>query len=334
VSGLPSEGESLRIVASDPGDLARPAVAALRSAGRAVEVLPAGLSPDDVADRASDADVLLAGIVPLPASAIDRLRGVRLIVRCGAGVDSVDVAAATARRIWVANVPDYCIEEVADHTLLLLLAASRHLEVFRAQVGTRPWTELEYPPVRRLAGRTLGLVGFGRIGARVAMRARGFGLRILVHDPWAPADRIREAGAEPVGFDDLLAASHLLSLHVPLTRATHHLMSHEAFARMPGGSVLVNTSRGALVDLDALEWALSAGIVAAAGLDVRDGEPGPDLSHPLLHRPEVLVTPHVAFYSVDSQAELGRRVAEEVGRFSAGMAPASLVNPTARASVD
>jgi D-3-phosphoglycerate dehydrogenase / 2-oxoglutarate reductase len=295
-----------------------------------VEVAPDGLSPDEVAERVADADVLLAGIVPFPASALGRLRRVRLIMRCGAGVDSVDVAEATRRGIAVANVPDYCVEEVADHTLLLLLAASRHLEAFRAQVGARPWIELEYPPVRRLHGRRLGLVGFGRIGARVAVRAAGFGLEVVVHDPFADPLRVAEAGARPVALDELLATTHLVSLHCPLTPETRHLLSGAAFARMQPGSVLVNTSRGGLVDLDALEAAMRAGVVAAAGLDVLDGEPTPPLDHPLLQRPEVIVTPHVAFYSVDSQAELGRRVVEDVERFAAGLPPRSLVIPEAR----
>lgn len=314
------------IVATDPGDLTAPAVATLRARGHLVDVLPPDLSPDAAAEAAADAEILLVGIVPVPASAISRLRAVRLIVRCGAGTDTVDLAAATAGGIMVANVPDYCIDEVADHAILLLLAASRHLTEFTDQLRTRPWIELEYPPVRRLRGRTLGLVGFGRIGAAVAGRARAFGLEILVHDPLVDPDAIAAVGGRAVDFETLLAESDLVSLHCPLTPSTHHLLDGAAFSRMRRGVVIVNTSRGALIDLDALEAAFASGVVAAAGLDVLDGEPVPDLGHPLLRRRSVLVTPHIAFYSLDAQADLGRRVADEVERFRDGLPPRTLVN--------
>lgn len=323
-------GTTARIIATDPGDLPRPAVAALRARGHQVEVLDADLTPDEAAAQSAEADVVLAGIVPIPASAVGLLRRAGLIVRCGAGVDSVDVEAATARHIWVANVPDYCIDEVADHAILLLLAASRHLAEFQDQVGQRPWIDLEYPPVRRLRGRTLGLIGFGRIGERVAARARAFGLEVLVHDPFASPERVRDAGATAVDLPTLLARSDAVSLHCPLTAATQHLLRAETFRQMRAGAVIVNTSRGALIDLDALDAAFEDGTVAAAGLDVIDGEPSPDLGHRLFRRRAVIVTPHIAFYSVDAQAELGTRVADAVERFIAGDAPTTLINPAAR----
>ena len=286
--------------------------------------------PDAAAEQSAEADVVLAGIVPIPASAMGRLRRVGLIVRCGAGVDSVDVGAATERNIWVANVPDYCVDEVADHTILLLLAAGRHMTEFQEQLHQGPWIELEYPPVRRFRGRTLGLIGFGRIGARVAARARAFGLEVLVHDPFAAPERVHEVEATAVDLPDLLAGSDAISLHCPLTAATHHLLGVDAFQRMRPGVIIVNTSRGGLIDLDALDAAFDNGTVAAAGLDVIDGEPSPDLGHRLFQRRAVIVTPHIAFYSVDAQAELGTRVAEAVEQFLDGGAPRSLINPEAR----
>jgi phosphoglycerate dehydrogenase-like enzyme len=291
-----------------------------------VDVLEAGLDPVIAADQAADAAVILCGIVAMPAQAIELLRATRLIMRCGAGVDSVDVAAATRRGIWVANVPDYCLDEVADHTLLMMLAAVRRLRHMTQQVADGRWLDLDLPVVRRLSGRTLGLVGLGRVGERVATRARGFGLEVIAHDPWLDAARAESLGIRAVGLDDLLATSDIVSLHLPLTADTRHLLRVETFERMRPGSVLVNTSRGGLVDLDALSAALDRGIVAAAGLDVLDGEPQPPLDHPLLADPRVIVTPHVAFYSVDAQADLGRRVADEVERAIGGLPPTTLVS--------
>jgi D-3-phosphoglycerate dehydrogenase len=316
-----------RIVATDPGELPRPAVDELRARGYEVEVLPGGLTPDEVATQAADATVILCGIVSMPASAIDRLRDVRLIIRCGVGVDTVDLKAAARRGIWVANVPDYCLDEVADHTMLLMLAAARHLRELEDELQVRGWLGLELPAIRRLRGRTLGLLGYGRIGERVAMRAVGFGLRILVHDPFVSAERLATSGALAVDRDELLGSSDIVSLHAPLTAQTHHLLDRHAFARMRPGAVLVNTSRGALVDLDALHEALESGIVAAAGLDVLDGEPQPDLAHPVLRHRAVIVTPHVAYFSLDAQLDLGRRVADEVERALSGTAPTTLVQP-------
>lgn len=317
------------IVATDPGDLPRPAVEELRRRGHDVEVLEAGLDPLAAADRAADALVILSGIVGVPAAAIERLRATRLVMRCGAGVDTVDIAAAARRGIWVANVPDYCMDEVADHTLLLLLAAMRRLRHMTQQVAEGRWLDLELPVVRRLSGRTLGLVGVGRIGERVATRASGFGLRVVAHDPRLDTERAAALGIEAVDLPVLLSASDVVSLHLPLTQDTRHLLGAETFALMRPGTVLVNTSRGGLVDLDALRAALESGVVAAAGLDVLDGEPQPPLDHPLLADPRVIVTPHVAFYSVDAQADLGRRVADEVERVLAGQPPTSLVPPPA-----
>jgi phosphoglycerate dehydrogenase-like enzyme len=316
------------IVATDPGDLPRPAVEELRRRGHAVAVLEAGLDPVTAAERAADARVVLCGIVAMPAEAIERLHGTRLIMRCGAGVDSVDVAAAARRGIWVANVPDYCLDEVADHTLLLMLAATRRLRQLTQQVADGRWLDLDLPTVRRLSGRTLGLVGLGRIGERVALRAHGFGLDVIAHDPRLDTARAASLGLRAVDLEELLRASDIVSLHLPLTTDTRHLLRAATFERMRPGVVLVNTSRGGLIDLDALASAIDRGLVAAAGLDVLDGEPQPRLDHPLLADPRVIVTPHIAFYSVDAQLDLGRRVADEVERALDGRPPTSLV-PTA-----
>lgn len=325
-AGVGSQGAA-RIVATDPGELPRPAVDALRARGHVVEVLPAGLSPDEAATLAADAHVLLCGILPLPRSSVERLRDVHLIMRCGAGVDSVDLAAAAEQGIWVANVPDYCLDEVADHTLLLMLAAVRHLQELQDQLAQGHWLDPRLPVIRRLRGRTLGLLGYGRIGERVGARAAAFGLQVAVHDPFVDPARLLAAGATPLDRDTLIAESDIISLHLPLSADTRHLLDRDAFGRMRRGCVLVNTSRGALVDLDALQEALEDGIVAAAGLDVIEGEPHPDLDHPVLRHRAVVTTPHVAYYSLDAQHDLGQRVADEVERALDGRPPTTLIQP-------
>ena len=321
-------GWALRVVATDPWDLVMPGVEALGRAGILVDVLPAGLDDRALAEGARNADVLLVGIRPLNRQVIERLPAVRLLVRCGTGFDIIDVAAATERGIRIANVPDYCVDEVADHTLLLLLAAVRRVRQFALswELDGR-WEKLDYPDVHRLRGRTLGLVGFGRVASEVARRARSFDLRLIAAAPRLDPRRLSTMGVEAVELDDLMRRSDIISLHCPLTPSTIGLLNDVAFSRMRPGVVIVNTSRGPLIDLGALERALDAGVVAAAGLDVVEGEPEPVAARRLLDRRNVLVTPHVAWYSREALSDLGSSVADEVLRYDHGKPPRSLVNP-------
>jgi D-3-phosphoglycerate dehydrogenase / 2-oxoglutarate reductase len=321
-------GMALRVVATDPWDLVMPAVEALGRAGIRVDVLPAGLDDRALAQAARDAEVLLVGIRQLNRQVIERLPAARLLVRCGTGFDILDVAAATERGIRIANVPDYCIDEVADHTFLLLLAAVRRVRQFALswELDGR-WEKLDYPDVHRLRGRTLGLVGFGRVASEVARRARAFELRVIAASPRLDPARLSTTGVEAVEFDDLIRRSDIISLHCPLTPSTIGLLDDVAFSRMRPGVLIVNTSRGPLIDLGALERALDAGVVAAAGLDVVEGEPEPMAARSLLDRRNVLVTPHVAWYSREALIDLGSSVADEVLRYAQGRPPRSLVNP-------
>jgi D-3-phosphoglycerate dehydrogenase / 2-oxoglutarate reductase len=321
------------VTVTDSAELLAPAIERLHEAGTTVHVLPDGTAPLDAAEAAADSTVVIDGVLRFGADEIARLRDTRLIVRAGIGVDLIDVRAATARGIWVANVPDYCVDEVADHTLLLLLAATRRLD---ALAGTwrreRRWLVYDLlPEVHRPSERVLGIVGLGRIGSAVARRAASFGWRVIGHDAALPAEAVRARGAEPVGLDELFASAHAITLHCPLTAETHHLVDGGRLASAQRGLIVVNTSRGGLVDIDALGSALETGQVAAAALDVLEDEPSPDLSRPILARPNVTITSHVAWYSAEARRELALLCADEALRVLEGGRPRNAVNPEARA---
>jgi len=226
-------------------------------------------------------------------------------------------------------VPDYCTEEVADHTLTLILAGVRRLRHFQQDWDTHGrWLQTDPPPVRRVSSRRLGLVGFGRIAQAVATRAQAFGMEVAATDPAVPPEVFAAAGVRRCDLDGLLASSDVLSLHAPLTADSRNLLDSERLALLPQGAVVVNTARGALLDLDALEEGLRRGHIGAACLDVLDPEPPVD--HPVLSRDDVLITPHIGWYSVDAQRELGRLAAHAVTSFLDGALPPGVSNPEAR----
>ena len=321
---------SQRVVITDSAALLQAAIATLDAAGMSSECLPDGLTPEEVATRSADADVLIVTFVPLRKPAMRLLRRVGLIVRCGVGVDGIDVQAATEQGILVANVPDYAVQEVADHTLLLLLAAARHLNHFQRTWPEKDWASVEYPAIRRLQGQRLGIVGLGRIGSQVALRARAFGMAVVASGPHLDAARLSELGVIGLPLDELFRTSDVISLHAPLTSETKHLLDERAFAQMRRGVIIVNTARGGLIDLKALQSAIDQGIVGAVALDVLEGEPFPDRSLPFLGRSNVFVTPHVAWYSQDAVRELGVLAAEEALRFLRGEPLRAALNPEAR----
>jgi D-3-phosphoglycerate dehydrogenase / 2-oxoglutarate reductase len=325
-----------RVLVTDAGELLAPGVERLREAGVDVEVLPEATLPLQAASRAADVPVVIVGVMRIDGTAISVLRATRLLIRAGIGYDVIDVAAATRRGIWVANVPDYCVDEVADHTTLLVLAAMRRLPEMTALWRTEDKFTVNdlLPPVHRPRGLRLGIIGFGRIGRAVAARAQAFGWQVVAHDPLVAGDDIRANGASPVAFSELLETSDAITLHAPLQQTTTHLIGTAELAAMKRGVVIVNTSRGGLVDLDALDTSVVDGHVAAVGLDVLDGEPNPDLSHPLLSRPNVVVTPHVAWYSIEARRELALRTADEALRYLRGQRPRNIVNPEAEAEAE
>jgi D-3-phosphoglycerate dehydrogenase len=249
--------------------------------------------------------------------------GCRIIARYGVGYDNIDVDAATRLGILVTYVPDYCLDEVADHTLALLLCAARG--VIPAALGVRDgrWQVPDYG-VHRLRGRRLALIGVGRIGRKVAERVHAFGLEVIAYDPF-----VREA---PAGIrlastlEDALSSADFVSLHAPLTDQTHHMVGEAAIAAMQRRPALVNTSRGGLVDLEAATRALEDGRLSYLALDVTEIEPLPE-RHPLRTHPRALITPHMSFYSAEAQEELQRRTVADVVAVLTGRSPRNPVNP-------
>jgi D-3-phosphoglycerate dehydrogenase / 2-oxoglutarate reductase len=285
-------------------------------------------TPREVADQAGDADVLINQYVPITAEVLDALPGCRLVVRYGVGVDNVDVAAAAERGVWVANVPDYGRDEVADHTLALALAVLRGVVVLDRSVRDGTWDLEAARPLRRLATLSYGVVGCGAIGAAVAGRAAGLGMRVLGYD----LPQVRSGPPiERVPLEELLATADVVSLHAALTDQTHHLIGAAALARMRPTAFLVNTARGGLVDAAALLAALDDGRLAGAALDVLEEEPPDQLGWRLVRHPRVVATPHAAWYSEESFHTLKTEVAREALRVLEGEAPRAPVNsPAAR----
>ncbi|HJR96513.1 MAG TPA: C-terminal binding protein [Actinomycetota bacterium] len=299
--------------------------AMLADAGHELRFDGNATTPEQVAEVVRGADAVLNCYTPIPADVTRAMHGCRIIARYGIGLDTIDVGAATETGIVVTNVPDYCIDEVSDHALALALALARGVVRLDRSVHGGSWSPMDAAPLHRLRDRMLGLVGFGRIARALAAKASAIGFHILAFDPFLPAEAIVEAGAEPCDLQTLLAGSDVVSLHAPLTPETHHLIGAAQLDLMREGAMLVNTSRGPLVDLDALRATLAAGHLGGAALDVLETEP-PAPDDPLLARAEVIVTPHAAFYSEESMIELQRKATEQVIEVLAGRVPPYAVN--------
>jgi D-3-phosphoglycerate dehydrogenase len=290
-------------------------------------VLAAEPTPDAILRVAANADGVLVTYAKITAEMIRQLTRCKVISRFGIGVDNVDVDAASKAGIVVTRVPDYCIDEVSDHAVALLLALARKVALANARVQRGLWDMPAVVPIHRLRGRVLGLVGFGRIPRLVAPKAKAFGLRVVAFDPYVPQAVFAEDGVERVEFDDLLKVADYISLHCPLMPETRHLMGDAAFQRMKPTAYLVNTARGPIIDEAALARALDAGQLAGAALDVLTEEP-PGAS-PLFGRDNVIVTPHTSFYSEESLIELQTKAAQEVVAVLSGRPPRRPVNPQA-----
>ena len=277
---------------------------------------------DDALARGRDADALLNTYLPIGGDALAQLERCQIVARYGIGVDNIDVAAAAKAGVVVTNVPDYCVEEVATHALALLLALLRRLPEGDAKVRAGGWGLDGLRPMTRLSDVTVGLVGFGRIARRLAESLQVLGCRLLVHDPFlSPADGLPEL----VPLEDLLARSDAVSLHAPLTPGTRGMINAETVALMPEHAVLVNTSRGPLIEFAAVADALRAGRLRAAGLDVLPTEPAPPGL--LDDVPNLLVTPHTAFYSEQAVRESQTKAATQIIKVLTGGTPDYAVSP-------
>lgn len=271
---------------------------------------------------AKEADAIATCWAKVTENVIAAAPRCRIICRMGIGLDNIALPAATARGIPVTNIPDYCIEEVADHTLALLLALSRNIGFYHLRTKRGEYDLKAGPPMRRLAGQTLGLLGLGRIGRRVAEKARGLGLRVIAH---TRSGDDHGTGCPMVLLETLFRESDFLSLHAPLTPATRHILDEQALRQMRPHAVVLNTSRGPLIDPEALATALRENRIAGAGLDVFEPEP-PDLSDPLYRDERVIVTPHAAFVSENSLTDLRQRVARQIAARLTGSVPENIVN--------
>jgi D-3-phosphoglycerate dehydrogenase / 2-oxoglutarate reductase len=274
-------------------------------------------SADDILAVAKDADAILVTYAKLTRDILTQLTRCKAIGRFGLGVDNIDLVAAKEKGIAVNYVPDYCIREVSDHAMALLLALIRKVPLSNKLVQGGRWEMPAVVPIRRIEGTVLGLVGFGHIPRLLAPKAQAFGMKVIAFDPFAKADVFKAAQVESVDFDTLLAKSNYVSVHAPLMPATRGMMNAAAFAKMKKGAYIVNTARGPLIDEPALIAALDSGQVGGAGLDVVATEPLAKDS-PLLGRDNVIISPHTAFYSIEALEELQSKCAKDVARVLSG----------------
>lgn len=275
-----------------------------------------------LATAARDVDAIMTTWAKVSSDVIATATQCRIVARLGIGLDNIDVACCTERGIPVTNVPDYCTNEVAEHTLALLYALARNIAYFHAESREGRYNLRTAPKMRRIAGQTLGIVGLGQIGAIVAERALSLGLHVIAA---ARSGVVQMNGVEQRPLDELLSRSDFVSLHLPLTDQTRNLLDATRLALMKPGAFLINTSRGGLIDHVALATALADGRLAGAALDVQDPEP-PDLSTPLYSHPRVIVTPHAAFLSEESLLELRTRATQQVAARLTGRKPDNIVN--------
>ena len=280
---------------------------------------------DEVIQAAADCDALICQFAPITRRVIESLRRCKVIVRYAIGVDNIDLKAAEECGIIVCNVPDYSIDEVSNHVIALLLDCCKKLTYMAGQtkLGNTSYTMIE--PLSRMEGRTLGLMGFGRIARVVARKMSGFGLNIIAYDPMMETAAAQQLNLTPVSFQELLAQSDYISIHCPLTQETHHLFDRQIFEQMKPTVIFINTARGAIVKEEDMVAFLREHEFAMAGIDVTETEPVPT-DHPLLKLNNAVVTPHVAWYSVESVLSLQRKVAEEVAGVLSGQPPRHPVN--------
>ena len=276
---------------------------------------------DEVLEVASDADAILNTYLPWSAVSIGRLSRCRIIARYGIGVDNVDLAAAREAGIVVTNVPDYSVEEVATHGLALILASVRKIVAADRSVRAGQWSVDQFRPIHRLSTLTVGLVGYGRIGRRIAAPLEALGATIIAHDPYlTPGPDLPPL----MTLDELLERADVISLHLPLTDETRGIIGEARLGKVKPGAVLVNTSRGPLVDLSALGDALRAGRLAAAALDVFESEPVDPAR--IADIPNLIATPHMAYYSEEALEESQRKAATQVIKVLTGQEPDYQVN--------
>ena len=296
-----------------------PARDALSVSGAELRMAP-DQTVDGILSVAADADALLVTYAKITSEVIAGLNSCKVIGRFGIGVDNIDLTAAAAAGITVTYAPVYCLDEVSDHAMALLLSLARKIPYATRLVSAGRWEMPAVVPIARLRGRTLGLVGLGNIPQTIVPKAQAFGLEVVASDPYAPDEVFERLGVQRVDFDGLLAVSDYISVHAPLTAETEKMFNADSFAKMKNDALLINTARGPLVDTEALADALESGAIGGAALDVLPVEP-PAADFRLLGRDDVILTPHTGFYSEDALLDLQTTVASDVATVLTGGSP-------------
>ncbi len=291
--------------------------------------LPAA-APGDLLPVMADADILIVNMARISASVIDGLSHCRLILQHGVGYDNIDVEAAQRKGILVGNMPDFCTLEVAEHTLMLILASLRQLDaqrwMFNRAMVDRAWNYEQVGPVSRLSGKTVGIIGFGRIGSSVFRMLSGFGVEFRICDPYISEERCREFGIRRVSLDTLLRESDVITVHVPASEDTYHLIDAPQLKRMKETGVLINTARGSIVNTEALRKALDDGTIGAAAIDVYEDVEPPKTSLGLLGCERIICTPHAAWMSQEASWKIRMEIVENVRMFLKGRGIKNPVN--------
>jgi len=278
----------------------------------------------DIVAATRDADVVIVNMVPVTPDLIAGWERCKLVIRHGVGYDNVDVAALERVGIPVCYIPDYCVEEVAEHAIALILACARRLltsqHVLEESSARGRWDFNPVIPIYRVLGKTLGIIGCGRIGSRVYQRLASFGFNFLICDPYLTAERKRELGIEVVNHETVFRNADFITLHTPLTSETRHMINAGTLAEMKPTTYVINTSRGPVVDAAALAEAVRNHVIAGAAIDVYDREPPPP-DHPLFGLPNVILTPHLAWYAEEGGWRIRELIILEIDRFLAGLPP-------------
>lgn len=284
----------------------------------------------DVIAATREADLVVVNMVPITKEIVSQWKKCRLVIRHGVGYDNVDVAALNQAGIPLCYIPDYCQEEVAEQAIALLLACGRRLATSRRVLDESSargaWDFKDIIPIYQAAGLTLGIIGCGRIGSRVYQKLYSFGFKFLICDPYLSEERKRELGIEVVDHDTVFRNADYITIHTPLTPETRHLVNARTLALMKRTAYVVNTARGPMVDAQALAEALKNGIIAGAGIDVYEVEP-PRPDFPLFNAPNVILTPHLAWYSENAGRRIRELIVLEIDRFLAGKPPRYVGKP-------
>ena len=317
-------GTPFVVVADSPFPNLDPAKQVLSRVGAELKLVHEP-TPEAIREVAGQADGLLVTYGKITDEIIDGLKNCKVIGRFGVGTDNIDIEAATRNGIVVTYAPVYCLEEVSDHAMALLLALARKITYANDLVQGGRWEMPAVVPIHRLRGRTLGLVGLGNIPQRLVPKAQAFGMTVIASDPFVSAEVASKLNVRLVEFDGLLKQSDYVSVHAPLNSETRNMFGMDAFRKMKPGALLINTARGPLVDVEALARALDAGEIAGAALDVMPIEP-PAADCPVLGRDNVIITPHAAFYSEESLLDLQTTVAKDVAAVLSGETPAYPIN--------